>query len=108
MTDKELLQLAAIAAGTPAGTSIASGGLLMSNDLYWNPLTNDGDALRLAVKLSLRTDCLRAEGYDKTTASQCYAGNVIVNVGIDEGCGGDPYAATRLAITRAAAELGKL
>ena len=107
MTDKELLELAAKAAG------YIFDGLVLRNDETefeydgWNPLTDDGDALRLAVKLSLRTDCLRAEGYDKTTASQCYAGNVIVNVGIDEGCGGDPYAATRLAITRAAAELGK-
>jgi len=107
MTDKELLELAAKAHGGISSDGVG-GYHNLERETAWNSLTDDGDALRLAVKLSLRTDCLRAEGYDKTTASQCYAGNVIVNVGIDEGCGGDPYAATRRAITRAAAELGKL
>ncbi len=57
MTDKELLELAAKAAGMPV---IDSGGLglRISSDgckagYMWNPLTDDGDALRLAVKLGL-------------------------------------------------------
>ena len=53
MTDRELLKLAAKAAGNPAGTSSVGGGLLMANDLYWNPLTDDGDEARLESMLGL-------------------------------------------------------
>ena len=52
-TDRELLEAAAKAAGQPAGRHRASHGLLMANDLYWSPLTDDGDALRLAAALLL-------------------------------------------------------
>ncbi len=56
MTDRELLLAAAKAAGNPQGRHVSLGGLLMANDLYWNPLIDDGDALRLAVSLKLRID----------------------------------------------------
>ena len=92
--DKELLKLAAKA----AGIELHDG---------WNPLTNDGDAMRLAVKLGISIQCLRAQGYDKTTAVQCQWGGYIINVGINEGCNGDPDAAARRAIVRAAAEIGR-
>jgi hypothetical protein len=52
MTDRERLENAAKAAGNPVGTSRAGGGLLMANDLYWNPLNDKGQALELAVKLN--------------------------------------------------------
>ena len=52
-TDREMLELAAKAAGelTPSwyGNSAYMDGVLSR----WNPLTDDGDALRLAVKLML-------------------------------------------------------
>ena len=59
MTDHELLELAAKSCGelTPSwyGNSDYMDGVLSR----WNPLTDDGDALRLAVKLTLEIDvCL--------------------------------------------------
>ena len=47
MTDHELLEMAAKAAGIADGDVFYD----MDNDKEWNPLTDDGDALRLAVKL---------------------------------------------------------
>ena len=57
MTDKELLEAAARAAGMPAFASGATG-LRVASDgcksgYIWNPLTDDGDALRLVVELML-------------------------------------------------------
>jgi hypothetical protein len=114
MKDRELLELAAKAAGyTAYGYCELAGG---SPALYlreadftgmWAPLTDDGDALRLAVKLGISIQCLRAKGYDKTTAVQCQWGGYIVNVGIDEGCSGDPDAAARRCIVRVAAKIGE-
>ena len=46
MTDRELLELAAKAAEIKDWVDGWS-------DKFWNPLTDDGDALRLAVKLDL-------------------------------------------------------
>ena len=115
MTDRELSELAAKAAGLTIDTHYVDGGASAwegerhNSDWIpnWNPLTDDGDALRLAVKLGINIQCLRAEGYDKTTAVQCQVKGYIVNVGIDEGCNGDSDAAARHAIVWAAAEIGK-
>jgi hypothetical protein len=57
-TDKELLELAAKAAGISgewgeAYKSIHVDTSPLRNFVLWNPLTDDGDALRLAVKLDL-------------------------------------------------------
>jgi hypothetical protein len=65
MTDKELLELAAKAAGYKVW--IRCNGKVLHSDIWknsniewtpWNPLTDDGDALRLAVKLGLDV-CIR-------------------------------------------------
>jgi hypothetical protein len=61
----------------------------------WNPLEDDGDALRLAVKLGMD---IRIYGTDVRVAC-C---GVIAMEGPP-----DLYAATRRAITRAAAEIGR-
>ncbi len=54
MTDRELLELAAKAAGIPLKPDFAERfEYYMADPLMWNPLTDDGDALRLAVKLEL-------------------------------------------------------
>ena len=57
MTNKELLELAAKAAGMNV-EPVSQYGVteLFDNDAHreWNPLTDDGDALRLAVDLNLR------------------------------------------------------
>lgn len=98
MTDKELLELAAKAAGIEVRYQPISHRFLTQKQLsqreghyfaYWNPLTDDGDALRLAVKLGI------LDNHE--------IGIAPVNVWADE----DPYAATRRAIVRAAAEIGK-
>ena len=82
MTDREELELAARAAGN---------GFVIG---YWNPLTDDGDALRLAVKLELDVMFASVRSVDDD-----------VNITIEAGT--DPYAATRRAIVRAAAEIGR-
>ena len=91
MTDKELLELAAKAAGLHVKVSSNSGrGLKVhGNCNWWNPLTDDGDALRLAVKLNILWDV-----------------KVHYTRFLDL-CVHDKLAATRRAITRAAAQIGK-
>lgn len=95
MTDQELLELAAKAAGYPihsdAWACVQGGGtpsLYMGNHgPKWNPLTDDGDAFRLAVKLGLFQD-----PHMDHSASQIHSG--------------DECRDYRIAIVRAAAELG--
>lgn len=100
MKDKELLQAAANAANVKVGRHLAiTDGLLMANDLYWNPLVDDGDALRLAVRLSFLIDThgLYARVYFPYEQSHL----------VHELMGNDKEAATRRAIVRAAADLGR-
>lgn len=65
----------------------------------WNPLVNDATALRLAVKLIIDISPPRTED-DDAKARRFDARN-----GIYVAQAADPFAATRLAITRAAASL---
>jgi hypothetical protein len=100
MTDKELLELAAKA----AGIWLEWGGeTWMPPYHHWNPLTNDGDALRLAVKLKLIVDigCGYAEARDPEYDPEPIKAMEYLNDHTD------PYAATRRAIVRAAAEIGR-
>ena len=93
--DRELLELAAKAAG------IEINWFKWERLTHqWNPLVDDGDALRLAVKLRIRFDRHTVHPF---VAAFCndVAGR------FEEPDNGDPYAATRRAITRAAAEIGK-
>jgi hypothetical protein len=113
MTDKELLELAAKAVGYTLKYgdvySLGDGEVDCTDlayvvsghpdeaDWLWCPLEDDGDALRLAVRLKLLVDVCK----DQTEAgnSDCpYQCELHLE---------DPYAATRRAITRAAAEIGK-
>lgn len=123
MTDQELLMLAAKAAvitgyeyneGTGNNAYYAGSLLFMTIPgihTPWNPLTDDGDALRLAVQCGLEVSLVDDEpikdGKD-TTACVGYSleGNDKVHY-VFEYHGGDIFAATRLAIVRAAAEIGK-
>ena len=108
MTDREMLEFAAKAAGKKVHTRNQAGrdacgagdvGLWISEgQTCWNPLTDDGDALRLAVKLKL-TPMMRSLGVDVVSLETVEAAY--------ERYRDDPYAATRRAITRAAAEIGK-
>ena len=91
-TDRELLELAAKAAGIEVQDPETGAYSL------WNPLTDDGDALRLAVKLEIPLcfPFLLPQLIKSVRACvDCF-----------ESQGDDPYAATRRAITRAAAEIG--
>lgn len=97
MTDRELLMLAAKAAGLwdAANNCI---------DIPWSPLTDDGDALRLAIKLRMIIEPMRTMGGDFVGVSVYPSGRG--DCGVTEAFG-DPEAATCRAIVRAAAEIGK-
>jgi hypothetical protein len=88
----ELLELAAKAAG-----------LSFWQENSWNPLDDDGDALRLAVKLNIDVF------FHASRVESHVAGGRIPPVrAIErEDYGDDPLAATRRAIVRAAAEIGR-
>ena len=104
MSDRELLELAAKAAGLRMhdGTHAWMEG--PSQWVRWNPLTDDGDALRLAVQLRLNVSVFDdAMGNEAEAWSYSDGVSVDIRVKFDT----DPYAATRLAITRAAAEIGR-
>jgi len=97
MTDRELLEFAAKAAGIVLEWQDDGWAHCLDTGREWNPLTDDGDALRLAVKLRMNV----------------HLDSNMVDVDPDgiswfsEAYGDDPYAATRRAIVRAAAEIGR-
>lgn len=93
-TDRELLELAAKAAGLDFDGNIVRH---RYSSVVWNPLTDDGDALRLAVKLGITTE------HSGDTAWAYAIGH---DANVDEYYGSDPCAATRRAIARAAAQIG--
>ena len=125
MNDKTLLELAAKAYGFGGGSFtwcdpvlrndtnavITDGGLwdYTDNRTLWNSLTNDGDALRLAVKL--RIDFYISDD----SGESAYAGYYKPDAGglrkrfmiqrFDDSP--SPYAATRRAIVRAAAAIAE-
>lgn len=104
MTDRELLELAAKAAGYERNSAGPIG------PCGWNPLEDDGDALRLAVKLRLSidhnhsADQQRWVAADRNGCEGCYAPVSCVEDEFEEA---DRHAATRRAIVRAAAQIGK-
>ena len=107
MDDRELLELAAKAArikitgwGKPDYYSHQEGEVAYVGGFEWNPLTDDGDALRLVIDL-----LLAAWTYDEEVEIGVPGGNQ--GLRILEPYNGDPYAATCRAIVRAAAEIGR-
>lgn len=112
MNDKELLVMAAKAAGLEIAGPVEwyvpqhghyDGGFVVGNDKggdsLWNPLTDDADALRLAVKLGIS---IIQSGATRVCES---ADGTYLSDEVDSE--GDGLAATRRAIVRAAAEIGK-
>ena len=102
MSDKELLELAAKAAGIEVlGISFemdgSFAGFPIGGQKVWNPLTDDGDALMLAAKLNLVVNTGMASIVQGKTFTELDSAH------FDD----DPYAATRRAIVRAAAEIGR-
>ena len=111
MTDQELLEAAAKAAGLTTHTYCAPwGGMAQYNghldEFYgptWNPLADDGDALRLAVKLRLIVD-----PWSETACTVRHRPGGSRRAKELSTCGTlDSGRATRRAIVRAAAELSK-
>lgn len=102
-TDKELLELAAKAAGIEIQDEriwVDAKETMGGSWEKWNPLTDDGDALRLAVKLRMVIDCVLGAEYVEYFLN----GHIqYINIDITD----DPYAATRRAIVRAAASIGE-
>lgn len=89
MTDLGMLERAAKASGIKTEFYENDYGEIESE---WNPLHNDGDALRLAVALNIDINEAQRALHDEI-------GNLEYHR--------DKYAATRRAIVRAAAEIGK-
>lgn len=106
MADRELLELAAKAADI-AGVYDTDFDMLALLDsevvpTMWNPLKDDGDALRLAVTLRILVGIHTEDSW-----AQHYVGPDDGWRTFKEPHGEDPMAATRRAIVRAAAEIGK-
>jgi len=105
MSDKELLELAAKAAGIDLSKYEWKGYAYWFFDgeatHFWNPLIDDGDALRLAVKLNMHIQC----DFDFL---ECPCVIVYGDWTSQTEKGNDPYAATRRAVVLAAAETGKV
>jgi hypothetical protein len=123
-TDRELLELAAKAAGYKFDSTEPfeicvphKGG---NNYVEWNPLTDDRDALRLAVKLGISLESAamieigrftfkgHTEGeYEQGVEAWQVLANPVRSIKEQELYKNDPYAATRRAIVRAAAAIGE-
>jgi hypothetical protein len=104
MKDRGLLEPAAKAAGI-LGFWVDSGLNTGSNatPIIWNPLTDDGDALRLAAARYLVVAVMKAT-HEKPAFTAVYHFNGPEHV--TEEHGNDAKAATRRAIVRAAAAIG--
>ena len=121
MTEREMLEFAAKAYGFGSD----SGGFIWTESEYprgsstngalwnykgwhdtaelWNPLTDDGDALRLAVALGMNIDVgVNPIGFTATAVIADYN-----SVFVDEYHEENSMKATRRAIVKAAAEIGK-
>ena len=110
MTDRELLELAAKACGYTIrenGKDVNGGTWYWCEQIAdcWNPLNDDGDAFRLGVALTMEIDHNHPADHSRWVSvrgapvRQC-----CVEEFEDEGLRG---AATRLAIFRAAVEIGR-
>ena len=106
-TDRELLELAAKAAGIELpNPTLRVTHMRGVAPKVWNPIEDDGDALRLAVKLDI--DLIRESLDDvPSTPTHVKAQSWDLEFSASEALGDDHYAATRRAIVRAAAEIGK-
>lgn len=107
MTDRELLEFAAKAVGyTTIYMQCLTDSYMIVKELdsaRWNPIADDGDALRLAVALQLGISIPPVS--DGRVEVVTFYGSIISVVEYPEN--DDRYAATRRAIVRCAAEIGK-
>jgi hypothetical protein len=115
MTDREMLELAAKAAGIrgcyasldefPDWMTAHDGeGVYYTSSQAWNPRTDNGDALTLAIDLGLSIRVLEKCVYVETDPETLLGPSQYSAL---EMYGDDPYDATRRAIVSVAAEIGK-
>lgn len=116
MDDKEILELAAKAAGIENLQWESDGTIQnrinrptvpysvhgMISAIDWNPLTDDGDAFRLARKMFMNINISREES--ATIIYNEFGGEILRHMHFDKGI---EYASRR-AIVRAAAQIGKV
>ena len=105
--DRELLELAAKACGYDVvlgfNNSVDKSKIGIRGLGMWNPLIDDGDALRLAVKLKIDIAFCELEGW-LVQAMPSNGGTGNIRGFTDDG---NSMEATRRAIVRAAAEIGR-
>lgn len=107
MTDQDLLKLAATAAGIElldwrdSWADYPGPAWRTTQRELWNPLIDDGDAFRLLV--AMRRDL----GFEKLHTVSVFLGDDWLTEHCVDGMGADILQATRRAIVRAAAEMGK-
>lgn len=112
MNDRELLEFAAKACSVSLQWPQDLGGadFLSPRETtdwqLWNPLKDDGDALRLAVKLRVNIEHIKTLGGDDFGVNCWPVGRGDCGVS-EEGDLSDYAAITRRAIVRAAAEIGR-
>lgn len=119
MTDRELLDLAAKAAGAQLWSKKTWPGICLSDDadclpfeVYgnggfrksWNPLDDDGDALRLAGFLGLTLRLNQFEEWTQVFIGDCFS-RTAESISVHACRKHDTCAATRRAIVRAAASI---
>ena len=109
--NRELLESAAKAAGLTHLTyceewdcmavyNAAAG--YFEGDTYWNPRKNSGHAMDLIAHLQL---CV--QGHDDGVTAGNSKGTIIVEVDYSPGCESNMVEATKLAITKVAAAIGR-
>lgn len=109
MRDQELLELAAKAEDREP--PVDANGVWsawvgsMENGHWWNPLDDDGDALRLAMKLSISIDVSGMFVHADCRHCENDLGYFEENIARNDGC---IFRATRRAIVRAAAGIGEI
>lgn len=109
MTDREMLELAAKAAGISGTWSkgyqphgdMEFDGIETGCQFLWNPLVSDGDALRLASALKIDLDWQSTKQFTEDTVEEYRSARP------GHFCATEPEADYRRAITRVAAHIGK-
>lgn len=96
MTDRELLELAAKAAGIVLHWHEPTKSAWVDGPQTWNPLIDDGDALRLAVALGLVVNCSRPSAGEPDKPHAIWLDETASNAEL-----------TRRAIVLAAAKIGR-
>jgi hypothetical protein len=113
MTDEELLRYAAKAAGyvEPLHYGSKSNSLIWASasgfPTAWSPLENDKDAFDLMVSLDIGVHHGWTYADENVPYANVCAQHIPSMIEVGEIKGDDPIAATRRAIVRAAAEIGK-